>query len=664
MAPAKTKDKIGHVLGGARRIAHSKVKTGCITCRARRVKCDEGKPKCLRCHKYGTECGGYQSTNRGASPRNNFRTIRVRALVPKPPYPSNGGPLFQFPTVGLFQSNLEQRYFDIFSTRIARQLCPYFDAERWTLTILQACMSHPSIRCAAIAIGALGKTNEIARLCKRPVTGERILMDVKHVVGSGTIDTKKMINQANEHHQHALEFYGKAINGMRREMKGFYQDIRVSLIICIIISCFEGIHGNHRSAAAQLQAGLAIVENFHSQVKSSPILHPKGYSSPCPDVVDDFLVQSFGRIDIQSMSVFDPRPVEVHSTLKCEGKETIAAMPKIIQSIEEARIYHDLITRRIMHFNSSIHTPRSRPVGSGDAQKPWPTLQLLPQGINPNHNPIPWVDLKISLEEIDSTISSTKLKNEKDMLSRELRSWVEASHLLLQARMKMKSQDTIPAHILRIAALSNEISLGAAFSITESAYDIFLPHFRLIVQHASQVLALQQEHFARFHCHSGAPGPVDIHFSFEIGLIPSLYIVLIKCRHGPTRRQALALLRKYPHREGVWDTASSSGLGSWVMELEEEGARNYYAAQTCTFIPAAVHSMESCKDGEANHSTSTMAAPVTETSDPDSLSIPEVVRVRQARMRFDLLERRAVLFGVQMDLNSGAYIEKTGIYEW
>lgn len=57
----------------------------------------------------------------------------------------------------------EERYFSLFRERIVTDLLPYFDPIPWKHMILQACAAEPSIRHAATAIGALGKTFETAQ---------------------------------------------------------------------------------------------------------------------------------------------------------------------------------------------------------------------------------------------------------------------------------------------------------------------------------------------------------------------------------------------------------------------------------------------------------------------------------------------------------------------
>ncbi|KAI6244439.1 Aspercryptin biosynthesis cluster-specific transcription regulator atnN [Erysiphe necator] len=661
MAPLSKQNACDSAIAVNYRIRHPKVKTGCITCRIRRVKCDETKPKCMRCCKYGTECGGYPPTPSKNSIRNSKQN---RILIPK--LQSIEGHTW-LPALNLFESEAEKQYFNVFSNQIAAAIFPYFNCESWIRIINQACTTNSSIRHAAIAIGALGKTYEIARLCKKVGTGERVVLDVQRLSGSEirlqSTSSDDLDKQANVHHRQALEQYDKAIRIMRNDLENGDQDIRTSLIICMIINCFEHIHGNHRSAAIQAQAGLAMVHEFQSQAQHDDSF-PQGYSSPCPNKIEDFLVQSFGRLEIQSMSVFDPRPQEVHIKLKNEGKETINKMPKKFQNLEQSRNYLELITRRIMHFNGTIHVPRVNPTATSSMPYPSPVLNMLPQSGNRNHNPIPWIELKIPLANAQKILSSETLNKEKEELVKELDMWSHASNELLQFSMNRCPQDAISALALQIAALKTRITILSSLFLNESAYDTLYPEFSQIVQFADQLVNLQktQESMNR-NLYGPKFSTINMNFSFDLAIIPALYIVMIKCRYGPTRHKALNLLRENPRREGVWDSAASSGLGAWVIELEEEAARQILMKSSTSPFSAKDHDL-----ALSSEMTPLELLQSTDNNDDNlhnfSSKFPEEIRIRGAQMRFDLLERRASLECTQIDINTGKFIRKKGTFSW
>lgn len=587
----------------------------------------------------------------------------------------------------LFESELELRYFRLFSDRIATEICRYFNPDAWSRMILQACMHEASIRHAAVAIGALGKAYEMVNEGRCPTNGDTPMLKLERLPAPGTTTESRTrlgstsdgpTNESLLHHRHALEQYDKAIKRMRNYISSGNQNLRTTLIICIIIICFEAIHGNHESAAGQLQSGLALIQDWVAKQNRSLQRHPQGFSSPAPDVIEDFLVQSFGRMEIQSMSVFDPRPVEAHSVLRHEGRETIKAMPAQFASIEEARIYLDLITRRVLHWTSSIHVSRT----SGrslekPAAPPRPAAREQATAWEDYIAAMPWCDGKIPLSNTSSTLSSQPLIMEQGSLAHELNLWTSTFAPLLAYCLANGGQDAISALTMSISSTASQISLRSGFFINESAYDQFMPEFRSIVDKVTQLLYLESHRHSSSRSPSSSssassssaspdPQPEEkkeplIHFAFDIGIVPPLYLVIVKCRDRKLRRQALKLMEDHPRREGVWDSVATVALSKWVIHLEEDGARRFSSLPSS---PESRSSGSGSGSGSAyevrDGGTSSSSRHVEE----EDLPIPEEMRVRKASMRFDLLTRQANFGCLQMDIEKRMFVQKREVFSW
>lgn len=555
--------------------------------------------------------------------------------------------------------------------------------------MLQACVQEPAIRHAATAIGALGKANSVAQAICGPIDGPKLLSDItrspspktsRSLTTADEAAREALVGEAYLHHRQALEQYDKAIKRMRNDIASGTQGRRTTLIMCIILMCFEAIHGNHISAAGQLQSGLALIQDWKANQRNAD-KHPQGFSSPAPEVIEDFLVQTFGRMEIQSMSVFDPRGKDVHLELKIEGKETIEKMPKQFSSVEEARVYLDLITRRLMHFNCSIHheekpgTPSSSRESTPSKPGPWVDGKAA--------DPMPFIDGKIPIEHTQSIRSSRELLSEQGALNNELGAWREAFRPILTYARSAAGQEAISALTMTISAIASSISLRAAFFINESAYDIFLPEFKIIVDYARILLGLQQSQAGLAKLKDGEPAGEDssssstgptIHFALDLGVVPPLYLVMVKCRDPKLRREAMRLLEENPRREGVWDSVTTTALGRWVISLEEEGAKRF-ASSSPSASPSTIADYESEPDDHSmvrrlsTHSNprtwgtgiqrQTVFAPV-----DTMISIPEEMRVRRANMRFNLLERRANMNCLHMDLDKGIPVLKNATFTW
>jgi hypothetical protein len=548
--------------------------------------------------------------------------------------------------------------------------------------ILQACMHEASIRHAAVAIGALGKTYEMVHAGKCPTDGSSVSLELERLPAPGTTrETRTRHGSSSDdpshesymHHRHALEQYDKAIKRMRNDICSGNQSMRTTLIICIIIICFEAIHGNHESAAGQLQSGLALIQDWVAKHNRSLLHHPQGFSSPAPEVIEDFLVQSFGRMEIQSMSVFDPRPVDTHSRLKHEGQETIQAMPTQFTSIEEARIYLDLITRRVMHWTSSIHVSRQ---SGRTLERPTPPPRAAAREQATAWEDfiaaMPWCDGKIPLSNTSSTLSSQPLIMEQASLANEINLWKRSFTPLLSFSLANGGKEAISALTMSISSITSQISLRSAFFINESAYDQFMPEFRAIVNKVTQLLNYESYPLRASSSPSSSssttpdpPQPEEkkeplIHFAFDIGIVPPLYLVIIKCRDRKLRRQALKLMEENPRREGVWDSVATVALSRWVIQLEEDGARKFSSSPNS---PELSHSERSWSSGSVAGVGGSSGSSSRQVEEED-LPIPEEMRVRKASMRFDLLARRANLGCLQMDLEKRMFVQKREVFSW
>jgi hypothetical protein len=86
----------------------------------------------------------------------------------------------------------------------------------------------------------------------------------------------------------------------------------------------------------------------------------------------------------------------------------------------------------------------------------------------------------------------------------------------------------------------------------EMDYDNFLPQFQQCLALASDVAASLKPTFTP-----------------EVGIVPVLYIVGVKCRHPLVRREVLSILRRQPMREAVWDSSVAARVVERVIEIEE-----------------------------------------------------------------------------------------------
>lgn len=107
-----------------------------------------------------------------------------------------------------------------------------------------------------------------------------------------------------------------------------------------------------------------------------------------------------------------------------------------------------------------------------------------------------------------------------------------------------------------------QIWVETAFEYDETAYDRYLDRFRWMVSEAANI------YLSRI-----SEGDTTLQetpkFIFEMGFIPLLYYVVIKCRCLETRIQALSLMKMLGVvRENLWELSSMHAAGRRVIEIE------------------------------------------------------------------------------------------------
>lgn len=204
-------------------------------------------------------------------------------ILPKSPNAALPLPLLTNPNSSLFNAAQESRYFDVFCNKTAFDILPSFDSSATALrqVILQTCESEPSIRHAVVALGALD-------------LAARSLRDFSPMSLDAWRETPL------QHHQNALKQYATAIKAMRQAALTRKQDLRTTLLTCLVIMCFEAWNGNQELAIKQIQMGFKLIQAWREEeVDEKDERRFVGLESAMSDTVEDELVRVFKRLDVQ-----------------------------------------------------------------------------------------------------------------------------------------------------------------------------------------------------------------------------------------------------------------------------------------------------------------------------------------------------------------------------
>jgi len=475
--------------------------------RTRRVKCDERKPTCLRCVNFGVTCDGYKDIKKQSRKLEDIIT-RARPLVAK-----QNVALIPNSSTARFKNGQEHLYFELFCSKTSFEILPTFNSGALRQMLLQACESNSSIRYAVIALGALDRTSERSE-------------DFKVL----SFENGNRKEEVTQHHQQALEQYSRAIEVMRKTASTGRQDIRTTLLTCLVIMCFEAWHGNHLLALQQIKTGLRLIEGWKENYTTNSSLHPHGTSSPAPNIIEDDLVQIFGQLSDQQASFADDRPREVHLALSKQGKELVLQMPPIFTSLQEARFFRALINTRAVHFIAGVPISQFR----------YPDREYPVDGV--------WED------------TSHQILLEQRNHARDFERWFQAFEPLSQNIDREDDKSMVDSLCLQLHMKSSYMALSTTLAADELAYDDRLSDFISIIQLSSSII-----HYLRRLHNSKIPK-----FSFELLFILPLYLTGHKCRSLPIRQKAVELLLAWPRREGVWDSIFAGKVTQWAMEVEEE----------------------------------------------------------------------------------------------
>ncbi|TAQ87968.1 hypothetical protein B7494_g3728 [Chlorociboria aeruginascens] len=527
----------------------------------RHVKCDERKPACVRCENFGVGfCDGYDT---GATrpvqtpaqpPEQRLILPKARPIIRKDS-PARG------PNVQNFENHEEYRYFLLYIEDIAPHLS-LFNSSVWKSLLLQASHDKPFIRHAVVALSALTRTFQNRQLRRFPPTMTNGSMTSNNPVTTGMIEwnTDPDTNTPIRSDQYVRVHYDKFLEGIRKhisEVPG-EEGRRIALIACLLVICIENMQFHHQTSHIHTRTGVEIMHEFMKETTQTGKSRNEGIVSPAPQILEDELVQQFGRLEIVSLAIFDLRTVEDHARLKRDGEGGMKNMPAVFTRIEEARLFLELITRRSYHFMADAIA-----VGVVDAP---PEILDFKDPESKSKEPGTAGSTPGSFNGGKSVPKDEKdaLEIEQSVYMSEIHRWSKSFDPLFKtATRNISVTDSLRALLLKIHSLALQIKLLGHLSTTEMIFDGMTKPF-------SQIVSLSKAVFKH-------PDSEKVFgegsFIFDMGLIYPLLTVAISCRDRAIRRDAIALLRTRPWREANWGSLSGADIAQWHMEVEEEGCQ-------------------------------------------------------------------------------------------
>lgn len=408
----------------------------------------------------------------------------------------------------------------------------WFETKLFTQTIPQLSKDEPAVRYAAMAIGALARATSpnIVPKSGMPVTGD---------------DTP--------HYKNALSLYGRALR-LVRVQQGPNQSsaLRAAVLSCLLFVCFEYLHGNREAALRHINHGLMMVEQFLRRMREGPhgqgvgqwkLPSPETYvevqyteTSPAPLILEDEILHVFQRLDHQSWSTAVLRRARRPPPIwyRAAGNHTPDEIPDRFTDLNEARKWWDLVQHWVLHFSRTVADRLAAMVAALDPEMA-ETIDI------PD---VPGVE-ELQVQNLDI-----------------LEKWNTAFWPIYSTTRTNRISDPdsyYRAVSLQIQYQSSWIGIRALnFSRYETIYAM-TPHFRELLRLCTLLVPRQPK---RTGCEEV--------FTIDNGPTMALFLVAAKCRDWQLRDEAIELLKKYPRRDGFWDSRAITAIAEVNKRLELE----------------------------------------------------------------------------------------------
>jgi len=320
---------------------------------------------------------------------------------------------------------------------------------------------------------------------------------------------------------------------MREGISSGKQNLRTTLITCLVIACFEAFHGNAGLAAAQIRIAINLMYDW---METFPMRFALGIS-PNPNFIEDDLAQAMCRLDMQTIHVH----TRFNLQLSLRDPDATKDMPQVFDSLESAQYYLDFLSRRLADFLFSY--------GSYD-----PTKIHVPEGFDYSQ----YSESPPTPTEPPSPVPGENFHSHIDIHGEILR-WKTAFEPLV-ARCR-KKEDIEMMRVLQMNFVYGWYILRT-FCSNVMIYDDFVGEARHIVRLAREIIEARQRD-------NKTKGP---RYICDLGVVWILYWIGLKNRDTDVRNEVVDLLLSQHVREGLWDSIVAGKIVQWAQGIEERYA--------------------------------------------------------------------------------------------
>ncbi|KAI5458525.1 hypothetical protein BGZ63DRAFT_426907 [Mariannaea sp. PMI_226] len=331
--------------------------------------------------------------------------------------------------------------------------------------------------------------------------------DIRELRGGGNIP--------DQHEQFTLEQYAKAISHLQPHFSSNDRaSRRIALMACILFVSLDLLRGHFTTAQIHLQNGLGILQEMQMLLSTDDAVQPH---NSYRESTDDWVMEAFSRLHLQ-LELFKYTHAHTVRVLPI-----LEAPPHKIESVNDA---WNLLQQA---FDDIFHLAHQARQQVGHA---WCNDEQMRIGAELGR----WLDMFVAFR---------KRLRHPTLVEQKCNHLLDVYHTL--------------------AGIMNDTCLSV--SGDEMIYDLHTDQFTTLLTKLEGLWTVSSTSYISHIL----PGYwVDMSKSvIDVGWIPPLYYIAIKCRVHQIRLQAIRLLERAFHREGIWDSKSAACVARKVMEMEE-----------------------------------------------------------------------------------------------
>ena len=323
--------------------------------------------------------------------------------------------------------------------------------------------------------------------------------------------------------QFALLEYTKAIHHLQPHFAAKNSESSsITMITCLIFVHLEFLRGHYKAGLGHLRSGIRLLREVYPHELDR--IHDVTVLRPSPASEND-IFEAFAHLNLQA-GLFGQRCCDPKMLIKAGIPDEEVYK---FESISHARMCLDRLLHGALVINECC-----RDSLKGD------------QNIKP------------------STLSAFRRNAQLSIAA-----YLDALENTQQDHKPMTNGEALTYKLLRIYHLMSSILIDTCLQPeSEMRFDAYLDDFTSLVEICEEI---QNAILSTDGAIDTYRRRDDSHSVANMGWIPPLYFVALKCRARSLRLRAIKMLRISLHKEGIWDAEVAATVAEEVMRLEEQG---------------------------------------------------------------------------------------------